>query len=90
MFDLEFAPRDLVGRRIKEYLLVATCTDMTDYLPAGDGEGSAGAELRALIDGLWPEYCRHSDGFSLRAARRDRYEFLRAIGITRDAGALPR
>ena len=33
-------------------------------------------QLIALIDGLWLEYCLHSDGFSLDAAREDCYRFL--------------
>lgn len=33
-------------------------------------------QLIALIDGLWLEYCLHSDGFSLSAASRDCYQFV--------------
>lgn len=33
-------------------------------------------QLIALIDGLWLEYCLHSDGFSLEAASKDCYQFL--------------
>lgn len=32
--------------------------------------------LIALVDGLWLEYCLHSDGFSLAAAKKDCYQFL--------------
>lgn len=35
-------------------------------------------QLIALIDGLWLEYCLHSEGFSLDAARQDCYQFLQA------------
>jgi TetR/AcrR family transcriptional repressor of bet genes len=35
-------------------------------------------QLIALIDGLWLEYCLHSEGFSLEAARHDCYQFLQA------------
>jgi len=39
-------------------------------------------QLIALIDGLWLEYCLHSDGFSLDAARRDCYQFLQGhLGV---------
>lgn len=43
---------------------------------------SVARQLIALIDGLWLEYCLHSDGFSLAAARSDCYQFLAAYGIT--------
>ncbi len=33
-------------------------------------------QLIALIDGLWLEYCLHSNSFSLDAARNDCYQFL--------------
>ena len=33
-------------------------------------------QLIALIDGLWLEYCLHSEGYSLETAARDCYEFL--------------
>ena len=33
-------------------------------------------QLIALIDGLWLEYCLHSDGYSLQTAARDCYAFL--------------
>jgi hypothetical protein len=39
-------------------------------------------QLIALIDGLWLEYCLHSDSFSLSAARTDCYQFLAAYGVT--------
>jgi TetR/AcrR family transcriptional repressor of bet genes len=38
-------------------------------------------QLIALIDGLWLEYCLHSSGFSLRAAKADCGHFLQAHGI---------
>jgi len=39
-------------------------------------------QLIALIDGLWLEYCLHSEGFSLDAAKQDCYQFLnRQIGF---------
>lgn len=34
-------------------------------------------QLIALIDGLWLEYCLHSNSFSLDVARRDCYQFLK-------------
>jgi TetR/AcrR family transcriptional repressor of bet genes len=42
---------------------------------------SVARQLIALIDGLWLEYCLHSNGFSLRAAKADCYRFLQAHGI---------
>ncbi|HUV22411.1 MAG TPA: TetR family transcriptional regulator C-terminal domain-containing protein [Gammaproteobacteria bacterium] len=43
---------------------------------------SVARQLIALIDGLWLEYCLHSDSFSLAAARTDCYQFLAAYGVT--------
>ena len=48
---------------------------------AGGNSASIARQLIALIDGLWLEYCLHSDGFSLSAARNDCYRFLGAFGI---------
>ena len=43
---------------------------------------SIARQLIALIDGLWLEYCLHSDGFSLDAARQDCYQFLQGhLGV---------
>ena len=39
-------------------------------------------QLIALIDGLWLEYCLHSEGFSLTAAKADCYRFLLSQGVT--------
>jgi AcrR family transcriptional regulator len=41
---------------------------------------SVARQLIALIDGLWLEYCLHSAGFSLAAARADCYRFLQSHG----------
>lgn len=38
-------------------------------------------QLIALIDGLWLEYCLHSEGFSLTAAKADCYRFLQSQGV---------
>ncbi len=43
---------------------------------------SIARQLIALIDGLWLEYCLHSDGFSLAEARADCYRLLEGVGIT--------
>jgi hypothetical protein len=43
---------------------------------------SVARQLIALIDGLWLEYCLHSTGFSLAAARADCYRFLQSHGIS--------
>jgi len=42
---------------------------------------SVARQLIAIIDGLWLEYCLHSNSFSLAAARADCYRFLAAYGI---------
>ena len=42
---------------------------------------SIARQLIALIDGLWLEYCLHSEGFSLAAARTDCYRMLNSYGI---------
>ena len=42
---------------------------------------SVARQLIALIDGLWLEYCLHSDSFALAAARKDCYRFLAAYGV---------
>ena len=39
---------------------------------------SVARQLVALVDGLWLEYCLHSEGFSLKRAKKDCYQFLRA------------
>jgi AcrR family transcriptional regulator len=43
---------------------------------------SVARQLIALIDGLWLEYCLHSAGFSLAAAKTDCYRFLQSHGIS--------
>ena len=42
-------------------------------------------QLVALIDGLWLEYCLHSEGFSLAAAKADCYQFLQSQGVIIEA-----
>ena len=42
-------------------------------------------QLIALIDGLWLEYCLHSEGFSLAAAKADCYQFLQSQGVIIEA-----
>lgn len=39
-------------------------------------------QLIALIDGLWLEYCLHSEEFSLAEASADCYRLLQGIGIS--------
>ena len=39
---------------------------------------SVARQFIALIDGLWLQYCLHSEGFTLAAAKSDCYRFLRA------------
>ena len=50
---------------------------------------SVARQLIALIDGLWLEYCLHSNGFSLGAAKADCYGFLRAQGIIIESPVKP-
>jgi len=42
---------------------------------------SVSRQFIALIDGLWLEYCLHSDGFTLATAKSDCYRFLQAHGV---------
>ena len=51
---------------------------------------SIARQLIALIDGLWLEYCLHSNGFSLADAKADCYRFLRGVGISFDSIYQPR
>jgi len=50
---------------------------------------SVARQLIALIDGLWLEYCLHSNGFSLGAAKADCHSFLRAHGIIMETPVKP-
>lgn len=50
---------------------------------------SVARQLIALIDGLWLEYCLHSNGFSLGVAKADCYRFLRAHGVIIEAFVKP-
>jgi AcrR family transcriptional regulator len=45
---------------------------------------SVARQLIAVIDGLWLEYCLHSDSFTLDAARNDCYRLLAAHGVLTD------
>jgi TetR/AcrR family transcriptional repressor of bet genes len=53
-------------------------------VPARFDVDSVARQLIAIIDGLWLEYCLHSDGFSLASARADCYRFLAAYGVVID------
>jgi AcrR family transcriptional regulator len=68
--------------RIKAALLDIASTNSSMF----DVDGVA-RQLIALIDGLWLEYCLHSNGFSLGAAKADCYRFLYALGIIIEAPA---
>jgi TetR/AcrR family transcriptional repressor of bet genes len=63
--------------RIAKALTSIATTDRTEL----DAD-SVARQLIALIDGLWLEYCLHSAGFSLAAARADCYRFLQSHGVT--------
>lgn len=41
----------------------------------------AARQLIALIDGLWLEYCLHSESFLLASAKTDCYQFLQNLGL---------
>lgn len=43
---------------------------------------SLARQLIAMIDGLWLEYCLHSEDFSLEDARSDCYRLLQSQGVT--------
>lgn len=51
---------------------------------------SVARQLIALIDGLWLEYCLHSEEFSLADARADCYRLLLGVGINFDSKHSPR
>jgi AcrR family transcriptional regulator len=61
--------------------LVDALTAIADAEQLAIDAASIARQLIALIDGLWLEYCLHSDGFSLDDARADCYRFLQGIGI---------
>ena len=63
-------------RRIEKAL--AGIIGVRDAAPDID---SIARQLIALIDGLWLEYCLHSEGFSLSTARTDCYRMLSHYGI---------
>jgi AcrR family transcriptional regulator len=62
--------------RIAKALAGIAKTDRT-----GLDADSVARQLIALIDGLWLEYCLHSAGYSLAAAKADCYRFLQSHGI---------
>ena len=62
-------------RLYKQKLIVAIKTIAAEQGLSLDANAIA-RQLIALIDGLWLEYCLHSEGFSLEAAKRDCYQFL--------------
>ncbi|MCP4469387.1 MAG: TetR family transcriptional regulator [Gammaproteobacteria bacterium] len=70
--------------RIKEALL-----DIASARAGLFDVDSVARQLIALIDGLWLEYCLHSNGFSLRAAKADCYRFLHAHGVILETPVKP-
>ncbi len=82
--------RELKSLHQKRYLLyrqqlvAALSVIATDEQLDIDADSIA-RQLIALIDGLWLEYCLHSDGFSLADAKADCYRFLRVVGISFDS-----
>lgn len=71
---------DLYKERIKTALRKTSAAEAADCCI-----DSVARQLIALIDGLWLEYCLHSNSFSLAAARADCYRFLAAYGIQGEA-----
>ena len=66
--------------RYKESIKTALSRTTSDA-PLQFDVDSVARQLIAMIDGLWLEYCLHSDSFSLSAARNDCYQFLAAYGV---------
>jgi AcrR family transcriptional regulator len=67
---------DRYKERIKTALRQASPGETADC-----SNDSVARQLIAIIDGLWLEYCLHSNSFSLAAARADCHRFLAAYGI---------
>ena len=61
--------------------ITAALIDLPETAGTRVDADSVARQLIALIDGLWLEFCLHSSGFSLQAARADCYRFLEAHGI---------
>lgn len=79
--------RSLSSLHQERYRIYKTNIEKTlDGLADEDGlkidSDSIARQLIALIDGLWLEYCLHSEGFSLIDAKTDCHRFLRSNGIT--------
>ena len=70
-------------QRYRDYTL--RIVDALDLIASRSGiqldSARIARQMVALIDGLWLEYCLHSDGFSLASARSDCYQFLQAQGV---------
>ena len=76
-------------RQYRQRLVTALSAIATDDQLDIDA-GSIARQLIALIDGLWLEYCLHSDGFSLAEAKSDCYRLLQGVGITFETTHSPR
>lgn len=64
-------------RKYRQQLMIALSRIANSSRLELDAEHVA-RQLIALIDGLWLEYCLHSEGFSLSAAKADCYRFLQS------------
>ena len=62
-------------------IIKSALEQVSSAMPLQFNVDSVARQLIAIIDGLWLEYCLHSDGFSLSAARNDCYQFLAAYGV---------
>jgi AcrR family transcriptional regulator len=80
--------KSLHQQRYQKYRLqlVEALTVISEAEQLAIDADSVARQLIALIDGLWLEYCLHSDGFSLDDARADCYRFLQSIGIVIQPG----
>ena len=78
--------KSLHQKRYQQYRqqLVAALSAIAADEQIDIGANSVARQLIALIDGLWLEYCLHSEGFSLADARADCYRLLEGVGITFD------
>jgi len=84
--------KSLHQKRYQQYRqqLVAALSAITSGEQLDIDANSVARQLIALIDGLWLEYCLHSEEFSLADARADCYRLLRGVGINFDSKHSPR
>ena len=76
-------------RQYRQQLIAALSAIAVDDQLAIDPNNIA-RQLIALIDGLWLEYCLHSEEFTLADAKADCYRLLQGAGITFESTHSPR